>query len=46
MSPSRLWQQGKCAAGYQLRAEVYGWFTDGFGTADMQEANVLLEKLS
>jgi predicted ATPase len=43
---SRLWQhQGKCAAAYQLLAEVYAWFTEGFDTADLQEARALLEAL-
>ena len=46
MSLSRLWQQqGKRAAAYQLLAEVYGWFTEGFDTADLQEARALLEAL-
>jgi predicted ATPase len=41
-----LWQQqGKRAEGYRLLAEVYGWFTEGFATADLQEARVLLDKL-
>jgi predicted ATPase len=47
MSLSRLWQQqGKCADARQLLAEVYGWFTEGFDTADLQEARTLLEALS
>ena len=29
----------------QLLAEVYGWFTEGFDTADLQEAKALLEEL-
>jgi predicted ATPase/DNA-binding winged helix-turn-helix (wHTH) protein len=46
MSLSRLWQhQGKCAAAYDLLAPVYGWFTEGFNTADLQEAKALLEAL-
>ena len=46
MSLGRLWQrQGKRAAAYQLLAEVYGWFTEGFDTADLQEARALLETL-
>jgi predicted ATPase len=46
MSLSRLWQQqGKCAEAYQLLAETYGWFTEGFDTADLQEAKVLLAEL-
>jgi adenylate cyclase len=29
-----------------LLAEVYGWFTEGFDTADLQEAQALLEALT
>jgi predicted ATPase len=44
MSLSRLWQhQGKRTEAHQLLAEVYGWFTEGFDTADLQEAKALLE---
>jgi predicted ATPase len=44
---SRLWQQqGKHDEAYQLLAEVYGWFTEGFNTADLQEAKQLLAELS
>jgi predicted ATPase len=40
---SRLWQQqGKRTAAYELLAPVYGWFTEGFDTADLQEAKILL----
>src|SRR4029450_6743135 len=47
VSLGRLWQQqGKRAAARQLLAEVYGWFTEGFETADLQEARVLLEELA
>jgi predicted ATPase len=47
MNLSRLWQQqGKRAAAQQLLGEIYGWFTEGFGTADLQEAKALLETLS
>jgi predicted ATPase len=45
-SLSRLWQQqGKRADAYELLAPIYGWFTEGFDTADLQEAKVLLEEL-
>jgi adenylate cyclase len=41
---ARLWQQqGKRAAAYQLLAEVYSWFSEGFDTADLQDATALLE---
>jgi predicted ATPase len=44
---SRLWQrQGKRNEAYQLLAEVYGWFTEGFDTADLLEARVLLDELA
>jgi predicted ATPase len=46
MSLSRLWQQqGKRAEAHELLAPVYGWFTEGFDTADLQEAKALLEEL-
>jgi hypothetical protein len=46
MSLSRLWQQqGQHAAARELLAEVYGWFTEGFDTVDLQEAKVLLDEL-
>jgi class 3 adenylate cyclase/predicted ATPase len=45
-SLSRLWQQqGKRAAARELLAPIYGWFTEGFDTADLQEAKVLLAEL-
>jgi predicted ATPase len=47
MSLSRLWQQqGKRAEARELLASIYGWFTEGFDTADLQEAKVLLEVLT
>jgi class 3 adenylate cyclase/predicted ATPase len=47
MSLSRLWQQqGKQAEAHALLAPVYGWFTEGFDTADLQEARVLLNELA
>ena len=46
MSLARLWQrQGKRAAAYELLAPIYGWFTEGFDTADFQEAKALLAEL-
>jgi predicted ATPase len=45
MSLSRLWQrQGKTAPARQLLTEVYSWFTEGFDTADLKEAQALLEQ--
>ena len=47
MSLSRLWQQqGKRDEARELLAPIYGWFTEGFDTADLQEAKALLEELS
>ena len=47
MSLSRLWQQhGKRDAARELLAPIYGWFTEGFDTADLQEARALLEELA
>jgi len=44
---ARLWQrQGKKKAARQLLAEIYGWFTEGFDTADLKDAKSLLEELS
>jgi predicted ATPase len=46
MSLSRLWQQqSKQAEARALLAPIYGWFTEGFDTADLQEAKALLEEL-
>lgn len=46
-SLSRLWQnQGKIEEARQMLAEIYGWFTEGFDTADLKEAKALLEELS
>jgi predicted ATPase len=47
MSLGRLWQQqGKRDAAHDLLAPIYGWFTEGFDTADVQEAKTLLDELS
>ncbi len=47
MSLSRLWQQqGRREEARQMLAEIYGWFTKGFDTTDLQEAKALLEELS
>ena len=46
MNLSRLWQrQGKRAEARQLLAPIYGWFTEGFDTANLQDAKALLEVL-
>ena len=47
MSLSRLWQQqGKRKQARQMLAKIYGWFTEGFDTKDLQEAKALLEELA
>ncbi|MBI3756593.1 MAG: hypothetical protein HY267_01310 [Deltaproteobacteria bacterium] len=46
-SPARLWQsQGKVQEARQMLEEIYGWFTEGFDTADLKEAEALLEELN
>jgi predicted ATPase len=46
MSLSRLWQQqGKRAEAYEVLTPIYGWFTEGLDTVDLQEAKALLETL-
>jgi predicted ATPase len=47
MSLARLWQQqGKRAEARELLAPIYGWFTEGFDTADLKEAKALLEEVA
>jgi predicted ATPase len=47
MSLSRLRQhQGKKDEARQMLAEIYGWFTEGFDTKDLQEAKALLAELT
>ena len=44
---ARLWQeQGRIDEARRMLAEVFGWFTEGFDTPDLQEAKALLEELS
>ena len=46
-SLARLWQQqDKRQDAYDLLAPMYGWFTEGFDTADLQEAKGLLAALA
>jgi predicted ATPase len=46
-SLARLWRdQGKRQQARDLLAPVYGWFTEGFDTADLKEANTLLDELT
>jgi predicted ATPase len=47
MSLSRLWQQqGQRDEAYGLLAPIYGWFTEGFDTTDLQEAKALQAALA
>lgn len=46
-SLARLWRDhGKCAEAYELLAPVYGWFSEGLGTSDLNEARLLLETVA
>jgi predicted ATPase len=47
VSLARLWgQQDRRTEASELLAPVYGWFTEGFDTADLKEAKALLDKLA
>ncbi len=47
MSLNRLWQQqGKQEEAHKMLTGIYNWFTEGFDTADLQEAKALLEEFS
>jgi predicted ATPase len=47
ISLARLWQQqGKQHVARSMLSEIYGWFTEGFDTKDLQEAKALLDNLS
>ena len=47
MSLASLWRdQGKREQARDLFAPVYGWFTEGFDTADLKEAKGLLDELA
>jgi predicted ATPase len=44
---ARLWgEQGAREEARDLLAPVYGWFTEGFDTADLKEAKTLLDELT
>ncbi len=46
-SLARLWRgQGQSREARDLLAPVYGWFTEGFDTADLREAKALLDELA
>jgi predicted ATPase len=47
MSLARLWRdQGRGTEARDLLAPVYGWFAEGFDTADLIEAKTLLAELT
>ncbi len=47
LSLCRLWQrQGKAGSARVLLSSIYGWFTEGFDTPDLQEARLLLQELA
>jgi predicted ATPase len=47
MSLARLWRdEGKVREAHALLAPVYGWFSEGFETRDLQEAKALLAQLA
>ena len=46
-SLARLWRdQGKRDEAYDLLASIHDWFTEGFDTADLKEARVMLDELA
>jgi hypothetical protein len=47
MSIAQLWgEQGRRTEDCELLAPVYGWFTEGFDTADLKNAKALLDALA
>jgi predicted ATPase/DNA-binding XRE family transcriptional regulator len=54
MSLGRLWQaqdraeqtRRRTAEAYRMLAELYGWFTEGFDTPDLQQAQLLIQELT
>jgi predicted ATPase len=47
VSLARLWgEQGRRVEAHDLLAPVYGWFAEGFDTADLKEAKTLLDELT
>ena len=46
-SLARLWgEQGRKGEARDLLTPVHGWFTEGFNTADLKEAQALLDELT
>ena len=47
MSLAQLWQrQRRHEDAHRLVADIYGWFTEGFDTADLRAAKTLLTELA
>jgi len=46
MSPSGIPDHGRRAEARDVLAPVYGWFTEGFDTADLKDAKALLDELT
>jgi predicted ATPase len=47
MSLARLLaQQGRRAEARTMLTEIYGWFAEGFDTADLKDAKALLDQLA
>ena len=45
--PRPLWvEQGERQKARDLLAPIYGWFTEGFDTADLKDAKALLDELA
>ena len=44
---ARLWQaRGKKEEAHQMLEQIYDWFTEGFDTGDLKEAEALLDALA
>jgi hypothetical protein len=44
--PLRQEKDELSAISFQRKAGIYGWFTEGFDTADLKEAKTLLQELT
>ena len=41
-----LLDTNRCDEARVMLAEIYGWFTEGFDTADLKDAKALLDELN
>jgi hypothetical protein len=47
MNLARLLRDTGCEAeAHKMLTEMYGWFTEGFDTADLKDAKALLDELN